>query len=71
MSLFVRRSQLRGKEGDKEMLKPDDKLGDILEKHDKKLSALELVLTGLINILLIYTGVNLILKALKKKNKLF
>ena len=53
------------------MLKPEDNVGDILESHDKKIEALERTLAGLVKILLIYTGINLILKALKKNDKLF
>ena len=55
----------------KPMLKPEDNVGDILASHDKKIEALERALTGLVKILLIYTGINSILKALKKNDKLF
>ena len=53
------------------MLKPEDNAADILERHDKKIEALERVLIGLVKVLLLYTGINSILKALEKNYKLF
>lgn len=51
------------------MLNPDDNAAEILKRHDKRIEALEIVLTGLARILLLYTGVKSILKALEGVKK--
>lgn len=53
----------------KSVIDRNEKIGDILESQDKRIKALEVTLNGLMKIILVYTGVKSILKALKKNDE--
>lgn len=48
------------------MLHPNDNAGEILERHEEKIEALEMLLRGLLRIILLGIGILSVSKALKK-----